>query len=102
MQQIPYSTFFKLILISLAFCQALALGQTAKDDERAIKESEETLNAATLDGRWSQAERILASDYLQIDPDGSVRRKDEIIASIKEWSLYRETFARHPTLLRPR
>ena len=87
MQQIPYRRFFNLILISLAFCQVLTLGQTAKEnDERAVKESEEILNAATLDARWSQAERILASEYLQIDPDGSVRRKDEIIASIKEWS----------------
>jgi hypothetical protein len=48
-----------------------------------------------LDGKWEEADRLLASDYIQVDPDGSIQRKGDLVNAIKEWSKF-------PVEIRPR
>ena len=96
MQKLSRRKFSNLMLASLALPQVPNNAQSPVKSEDEILEAEQGLISASLDGKWETADRLLAADYLQIDPDGSVYRKDKVVASIKEWSAFPENIRPRP------
>ena len=92
-----------LLLVFLSFPLACSqkplLDQNQEDkDKQAVLELERRLGDAFLSGKWEEAERMLADDYVQTDADGRVRIKSQVIAAAKEWNALPESIRPLPII----
>ena len=88
MQKVTRREFSNLLLLSLALFNAPVDAQTTTGHEAAIRQAEQNLVVASLEGKWEEADRLLATDYIQVDPDGSIQRKCDLVNAIMEWSKF--------------
>ena len=78
--------FWFLIAIALicAIWAARAQQSNTVDAERYIKESESQWAESVANGDTSVVERILADDFLGVDPDGNLYEKSKMVADTRE------------------
>ena len=61
----------------------LALAQTPVNVEQEIRQLEEQIRVASLKGDAAALERVLADDYYNVNPNGLIRTKAEVVADVK-------------------
>src|SRR6185369_10587404 len=91
--------FSNLMLLSFALFKTPVAAQTVTGDEPTIRQVEQRLVVASLDGKWEEADRLLAPDYIQVDPNGSIQRKGDLVTAIKEWSKFPVEIRPHPEVV---
>jgi len=74
------SFVFGLFVIAIG---SLALAQTTANVEQEIRQIEEQLRVAAIKSDVAVLERLLADDYTNINPNGLVRTRTEVIADVK-------------------
>ena len=77
---------FLVVAIALigAISAAMAQQSSTADVERYIRESERQWAESVANGDASVVERILADDFLGVDPDGSFYEKAKMVADTRE------------------
>ena len=74
------SFVFGLFVIAIG---SFALAQTTANVEQEIRQLEEQMRVATIKGDAAVFERLVADDYYNVNPNGLVRTKAEVIADVK-------------------
>ena len=74
------SFVFGLFVIAIG---SFALAQTTANVEQEIRQLEEQMRVAAIKGDAAVFERLLADDYYNVNPNGLVRTKAEVIADVK-------------------
>ena len=72
-----------LLWIGVMYAAPAQLPSTT-ESERYIKESERQWAESVANGDATVAERILADDFLGVDPDGSLYEKSKMVADTRE------------------
>jgi Domain of unknown function (DUF4440) len=72
----------------LALCSCTWNGRTQAETERYIIESERQLAESVASGDTAAVERILADDFVGVDPKGPLYDKAEMISDIREAPKY--------------
>ena len=67
-------------------CAARAQQSSTAEAERYIKESERLWAESVASGDATSVQRILAADFLGVDPDGSLYEKAKMVAATRESS----------------
>lgn len=75
-----------LLLVSLSFGQKLSKSQAAA--EKYIRESEAAWASSVATGDQSTVSRILADDFVGVDPKGKVYNKAEMVSDTKDAPKY--------------
>ena len=99
MQKVTRREFSNLMLLSIALFKTPVGAQTVTGDEAAIRQAEQRLVVASLDGKWEEADRLVSPDYIQVDPHGSIQRKGDLVTAIKEWSKFPVEIRPHPEVV---
>ena len=87
------------MLLSFALFKTPVAAQTVTGDEPTIRQVEQRLVVASLDGKWEEADRLVSPDYIQVDPHGSIQRKGDLVTAIKEWSKFPVEIRPHPEVV---
>ena len=87
------------MLLSVGGFKTPVAAQTGTGDEATIRQAEQRLVVASLDGKWEEADRLVSPDYIQVDPHGSIQRKGDLVTAIKEWSKFPVEIRPHPEVV---
>lgn len=74
---------FILTLVSLVAAAAFSLGPEQVTKTRDVRELDETLTAALLQGDSATVDAMLAEDYIETNAQGLVRRKPDVMATVR-------------------
>src|SRR5690242_15802416 len=81
------TVLFSFLVALTLICAIWAAGaqqSSTADEERYIRESESQWAESVANGDASVVERILADDFLGVDPDGNVYDKAKMVADTRE------------------